>query len=90
MDIRSGSGPLAFEVDVRCVRCEREQTIRWWGDQVLKEEVVMHAGLIDGSMFSPPPGPESPLCKCGICGGELLAVVRDVREKAAAPAAAAG
>ncbi len=36
------------------------------------------AGLLDGSseLYQHPPGPDSPLCKCGICGATLTSSVR--------------
>lgn len=79
----SGVGGAAWAIDIECQRCERRQSIEHHG-QVTRETVMCLAAIIDGTAFPSPPGPESPLCKCGICSGELRTRVRDLRGAAQA------
>lgn len=79
MDVRTGgdNSRLAHVVVLTCTRCAREQEVNFWGDGIGREEVEMLAGMLDGSVCTESPGPESLLGKCGVCSGELEAVVRD-------------
>jgi hypothetical protein len=69
--VNGGVGPQFLVV----ITCEQghEDRVRYRGEQ---EPVVRFwAGLMDGSSYPVPPGPDSPLCKCGLCGAQLRADV---------------
>jgi hypothetical protein len=58
-------------------RCEsgHEQRITYHG--MPREMVEFQAGLLDGTSpyYVHPPGPESQIGKCGICGSQVKATV---------------
>lgn len=64
------------------VRCEsgHEQKIGYYG--LHRPFVESVAGFMDGTspMFKYPPGAESAIGKCGICGKQVKATVTDAEE----------
>ena len=60
------------------VRCDKGHLqIITYSDMIPKAQVELFAAILDGRAFAHPVGPESKLCKCGICNSPIHAEVSD-------------
>lgn len=69
-----------FEVTVKC-EGGHVMDLKY-GASLGHEFVVRQAGLLDGTstMYAFPPGPDSPIGKCGVCGAKITCTVSDLKE----------
>lgn len=69
---------MDYAINVVCGACKGEQSMVCKG--MPRAQVVLLAGLLDGSAYPYPPGPEASIGRCGVCRGELAATVRDIAD----------
>jgi hypothetical protein len=62
---------------VRCI--DKPTHVQQIKMQTTREYAELFAGLLDGTstMYVHPPGPESVIGKCGICGAQIRCVVEE-------------